>query len=223
MHSGHRRVAQRKGQKERQCVIPTGLISTCEHSCELQQVERLSSFTRGLLLARRRRRHRGSAHRPGCRGPHGGAQEASPQALAPLQYNEAITRADFKKRLEKAARGGLQPPGEIKSLRAGDILFEIRWAGIPVHERPPTGLEHHTTAEVRLIHAQPYDELGLCVLGLHAHEKAIIDGDAQATKRLQDYQIDLAEQLFYSGRSTCWGVQRRSQHESELPTRTPSS
>ncbi len=138
-------------------------------------------------------------------------------------YNEAITRADFKKRPEKAARGGLQPPGEIKSLRAGDILFEIRWAGIPVHERPPTGLEHHTTAEVRLIHAQPYDELGLCVLGLHAHEKAIIDGDAQATKRLQDYQIDLAEQLFYSGRSTCWGVQRRSQHESELPTRTPSS
>ena len=117
----------------------------------------------------------------------------------------------------------ISTPKEIKSLRAGDILFEIRWAGIPVHECPPTGPERHTTAEVRLIHAQPYDELGLCVLGLHAHEKAIIDGDAQATKRLQDDQIDLAEQRFSSGRSTCWGVQRRSQHGSELPTRTPSS
>lgn len=138
-------------------------------------------------------------------------------------FNERYTRTEFRKRLEKAACGDLQPPEEIKSLRAGDILFEIRWAGIPVHECPPTGSERHTTAEVRLIHAQPYDELGLCVLGLHAHEKAIIDGDAQATKRLQDYQIDLAEQLFSSGRSTCWGVQRRSQHGSELPTRTPSS
>ena len=135
---------------------------------------------------------------------------------------EALMAA-LKKRLETAARGELQPPKEIKSLRAGDILFEIRWAGIPVHECPPTGPERHTTAEVRLIHAQPYDELGLCVLGLHAHEKAIIDGDAQATKRLQDDQIDLAEQRFSSGRSTCWGVQRRSQHGSELPTRTPSS
>lgn len=135
--------------------------------------------------------------------------------------NERYTRTEFRKRLEKAARGDLQPPGEIKSLRAGDILFEIRWTGINVHERQPTGSERHTTAEVRLIHAQPYDELGLCVLGLHAHEKEIIDGDAQATKRLQDDQIDLAEQLFSSGRSTCWGVQRRSQHGSKLPTRTP--
>jgi len=152
------------------------------------------------LMAALKKRHR-------CRNP----------------FNERFTQAEFRKRLEKAACGDLQPPEEIKSLRAGDILFEIRWAGIPVHERPPTGPERYTTAEVRLIHAQPYDELGLCVLGLHAHEKAIIDGDAQATKRLQDYQIDLAEQLFSSGRSTCWGVRRRSQHGSELPTRTPSS
>ena len=139
------------------------------------------------------------------------------------RFHAKYTQAEFKKRLEKAARGDLQPPGEIKSLRAGDILFEIRWTGIPVHERPSAGPERLTTAEVRLIHAQPYDELGLCVLGLHAHKKEIIDGDAQATKRLQDDQIDLAEQRFYRGRSTCWGVQRRSQHESELPTRTPSS
>lgn len=139
------------------------------------------------------------------------------------RFHAKYTQAEFKKRLEKAARGDLQPPGEIKSLRAGDILFEIRWTGIPVHERPSAGPERLTTAEVRLIHAQPYAELGLCVLGLHAHKKEIIDGDAQATKRLQDDQIDLAEQRFYRGRSTCWGVQRRSQHESELPTRTPSS
>jgi len=128
------------------------------------------------------------------------------------RFHARYTRAEFEKRLEKAARGDLQPPGEIKSLRAGDILFEIRWTGIPVHERLPTGLERDTTAEVRLIHAQPYDELGLCVLGLHAHKKEIIDGDAQATKRLQDDQINHAEQRFYRGRSTCWGVQRRSQH-----------
>ncbi|WP_143233217.1 hypothetical protein [Actinomyces ruminis] len=124
-------------------------------------------------------------------------------------YNERLTRAMFKKRLEKAAQGKLRPPQELKSLRGADILFEIRWTDVNVHERPTDGPERHITVEVRLIHAQPYDALGLCILGLHAHEKTIIIDDEKATKDIQDGQIDIAERRLLSGRSECWGVTRR--------------
>nr|WP_300338189.1 hypothetical protein [Actinomyces sp.] len=138
-------------------------------------------------------------------------------------YNERLIRAEFKNTLLKAVEGKLQPPGEIKALRGGDILFEIRWTDINVHERPPAGPDRHTKSEVRLIHAQPYAELGLCVLGLHAHEKKIIPDDARATKNLQDDQIDIAERIFHSERSTHWGVQRREQHGHGLLTHSTKS
>lgn len=124
-------------------------------------------------------------------------------------YNERLTRAMFRKRLEKAAQGRLRPPYELKSLRGGDTLFEIRWNDVNIHERPTGGPERHTSVEVRLIHAQPYDDLGLCILGLHAHEKVIVEDDEEATKALQDDQIDIAAQRFLSGRNDCWGVTRR--------------
>lgn len=125
-------------------------------------------------------------------------------------FQESLIRAEFKKRLEKAARGELKPPEELKPLRSGGSLFEIRWQAIPVHEICPSGLHSHTKVGVRLIHAQPFDELGLCILGLHAHEKTIIEDDQAATKDTQDDQIDIAERLFASGYPTCWGVTRRT-------------
>ena len=128
-------------------------------------------------------------------------------------YQEAMIRASFKKRLEKAAQGKLRPPEELKSLRGGAALFEIRWRDIDVHEVNSSGIDSFAQAEVRLIHAQPFDQLGLCILGLHAHEKVIVNGDPVATKAAQDAEIDIAECRLTSGYSTHWGVERRTQHD----------
>jgi len=126
-------------------------------------------------------------------------------------YQEALIRAKFKKRLEKAAEGKLYPPEELKSLRGKDVLFEIRWSQgeISVNEVNRVGIP----VEVRLIHAQPYDQLGRCILGLHAHEKVIIEGDPAETKAAQDAEIDIAERRFISGYRTCWGVEQRTEHD----------
>ena len=128
-------------------------------------------------------------------------------------YQETMIRANFRKRLENAAEGKLRPPGELKSLRGGATLFEIRWRDINVREVNPLGNESYVQVEIRLIHAQPYDQLGLCILGLHAHEKVIVEGDPAATKAAQDAEIGIAESLLNSGYSTHWGVERRTQHD----------
>ena len=126
-------------------------------------------------------------------------------------YLEKMNRACFKKRLENAAQGKLYPPEELKSLRGNDVIFEIRWSQgeISVNEVNRVGIP----VEVRLIHAQPSDQLGLCILGLHAHEKVIIEGNPAATKAAQDAEIDIAECRLTSGYSTNWGVERRTQHD----------
>ena len=126
-------------------------------------------------------------------------------------YQETMIRANFRKRLENAAEGKLRPPGELKSLRGGATLFEIRWRDINVREVNPLGNDSYVQVEIRLIHAQPYDQLGLCILGLHAHEKVIIEGDPAATKAAQDAEIDIAEHLLISGYPTHWGVERRTE------------
>jgi len=125
-------------------------------------------------------------------------------------YLDQINRAHFKKRLQRAAKGKLYPPEELKSLRGDDVLFEIRWSQgeISVNEVNRVGIP----VEVRLIHAQP-ERLGRCILGLHAHEKVIIEGDSAATKAAQDAEIGIAESLLNSGYSTHWGVERRTQHD----------
>jgi hypothetical protein len=128
-------------------------------------------------------------------------------------YLDQINRAHFKKRLQRAAKGKLYPPEELKSLRGGVALFEIRWRDIDVREVNSSGIDSYAQVEVRLIHAQPFDQLGLCILGLHAHEKVIVEGDPAATKAAQDAEIGIAESLLNSGYSTCWGVERRTQHD----------
>ena len=108
-------------------------------------------------------------------------------------YLEKMNRACFKKRLEKAAQGELYPPEELKSLRGNDVLFEIRWSQgeISVNEVNRVGIP----VEVRLIHAQPSDQLGRCILGLHAHEKVIVNGDPVATKTLRLTKLSVASPL----------------------------
>lgn len=118
-------------------------------------------------------------------------------------HNIAMVKAEFRKRLEKAARGQLHPVDELKSLRSGrGSLYEIRWNHINVVD-DDNGKHVHSKTNARLIHAEP-NELGIAMLGLVAHEKR-----PGSPKQDQDDRIDEAERIFNAGLSTVWGVTKR--------------
>lgn len=121
-------------------------------------------------------------------------------------YNSAMVKAEFRKRLERASRGQLQPVDELKSLRGGrGFLYEIRWNDINVVDVYSDQKQVHSKTNARLIHAEP-NELGIAMLGLVVHEKR-----RGGTKRDQDDAIDEAERIFNAGLPTVWGVTKRSQ------------
>ena len=115
-----------------------------------------------------------------------------------------MAKAEFRKRLEKAAAGTLVPVDEIKPVGDGLCsLFEIRWSGIQVTDVEPDGRQSFSTIQMRLLHAEPSD-IGIDAVGLHAHEKVIVEGDPQMTRQLQDDQIATAENRFRSECSDGW-------------------
>ncbi|GAA1490490.1 hypothetical protein [Brachybacterium sacelli] len=124
--------------------------------------------------------------------------------------NTALVKAGFKKRIEKAARGELEPPEELKPLGNGRLpLYEIRWSAIHVRERPEDGSpERFFDVEVRLIHGEPH-ELSLSFIGLHAHEKQYWGTDDEI-KRAQDVEIDTAASIYVEAAPRHWGVKRRT-------------
>jgi len=67
------------------------------------------------------------------------------------------------------------------------------------------GTYAHADILLRMIFAEP-PELGDAALGLHAHEKIVVDGDEQDTKHLQDMEIDHAARLYEEGEERYWGV-----------------
>lgn len=125
-------------------------------------------------------------------------------------HSAALVRAVFKKRLQKATRGELRPPGELKSVGSGrPTLYEIRWSGIAVRERDDAGgPDAYFDVEVRLLHGEP-DELGLCFLGLHAHEKQYWGSDDEI-KAAQDAEIEVARNRYLIGETSSWGVSKRT-------------
>lgn len=121
-------------------------------------------------------------------------------------YKERLDRAEFRKRLERACRGQLRHPDDVKSLRGGmRHLFELRWVGfnITVLTNEPGRIDHRTT-DVRLITSEP-PVLGMSFLGLCAHEKPHDD----TAKALQDDAIDEAERIYDAGLPTQWGLRQR--------------
>lgn len=125
-------------------------------------------------------------------------------------FNTPLVKAEFRKRIEKATRGELEPPGELKLLGDGRLpLYEIRWSGIKVRERPEDGgPERFFDVEVRLLHGEP-DELGLCFIGLHAHEKQYWGTDDEI-KEAQDAEIGTAANVYLEAAPRQWGVRRRT-------------
>lgn len=125
-------------------------------------------------------------------------------------YNAPLVKAQFKNRIQKAARGDLEPPDELKPVSNGRLpLYEIRWSGISVHERSEDGgPDNYFDVEARLLHGEP-DELGVCFIGLHAHEKQY-RGTPAEIKQAQNAQIETAANLYLAARPRQWGVTRRT-------------
>ncbi len=105
-------------------------------------------------------------------------------------YASIMLEREFRHRLAAASRGELEPLDHVKSLDhpLAAEMFEIRWQHVPVTEATVDGGVRHRDVRVRLLHAEPA-ALGVVAIGLHAHEKVVVDGDARATRDVQDAEI----------------------------------
>lgn len=122
-------------------------------------------------------------------------------------YVERMVRAEFKDRLEVAARGCLEPITQVKSMDEYPMIamFEIRWSGVTVRGRvPETMKERSVEVEMRLYYVE-LGEFGLAVLGCHVHEKAL-DGVSHWIRDEQDFEIEQAVQRYAEGLPHSWDV-----------------
>lgn len=122
-------------------------------------------------------------------------------------WARAAVEEEFKKRLQRAARGQLRPVDEVKVIdprpSMPDGLFEIRWKDVRVLElvEAPSAqgkLQRERKVHVRLIEWEPLADIA--AVGLHVHEKEIVKGDKVATRRLQDAEIDVALSHLFENR-----------------------
>lgn len=125
--------------------------------------------------------------------------------LNPIQ--EADFEAQIEDRLSLAQDGELIPVDHVKTIRRKPAIemFEIRWTDVSVNRRDRvSGLVAQEIAHVRLY----YIEEGFnWVVGVHIHEKVIIEEDEQATLDLQDVEIDEAIHFVEDHRDGWWGVE----------------
>ena len=78
-----------------------------------------------------------------------------------------------------------------------------------VAQKTDDGTYAHTYILLRMIFAEP-PELGDAALGLHVHEKIVIEGNEQETRDLQDMEIDHAARLYEERKECHWGVGLRN-------------
>lgn len=118
----------------------------------------------------------------------------------------AHAKGSFRSRLKRLTRGELEPIEEVRALkRPRSSLFEVRWQNVRCRTKTDDDTYTHTDILLRMIFAEP-PELGNAALGLHAHEKIVVEGDEQDTRHLQDIEIDHAERLYKEGEEHYWGV-----------------
>lgn len=121
-------------------------------------------------------------------------------------WARASVRAEFRDRLETAMRGELVPIDQVKTLRFGpDVdMFEIRWQDVAVTDLDDQRHQVFHTVQVRLYYAEP-PGIGMCVVGLHAHEKQT-DGSDEDISRAQDAEIFEATCRYGDGICNKWGI-----------------
>ena len=122
-------------------------------------------------------------------------------------YNRATARAACKKRLERAARGELEPVDEVKGVDEENPvpLYEIRWQNVAVTDQSPDdpSQQIHSEVQVRMYHSEP-DVLPHHFIGHHVHEKNVADG--VDVYQLQDDEIAVARRKYDAGEATTWGI-----------------
>lgn len=123
-------------------------------------------------------------------------------------YAKSIVRAEFRKRIEKAERGELQPVDEVKPVDVSHPppLYEIRWQDIAVTTRESDGTQSFGEALVRMYHSEPTSRTGHFV-GHHAHEKDVTVADVNAAQQLE---IAKAIVHYKAGESSKWGIAAES-------------
>lgn len=125
-------------------------------------------------------------------------------------YAAEICEAEIEDRLELAERGGLKPVEHVKRIqRSPEVdMFEIRWNHIMVMEQDRVSGEYQDVkALIRLYY---FEQGEPWVVGLHLHEKVIVDGDEAETSRLQNVEIDQARECFEQCRESRWGLDELS-------------
>lgn len=124
-------------------------------------------------------------------------------------HQRMYLRTLFRRRIEMATKGELNPPDELKGV-AQNIpqtrFFEIRWADIAVLEKDPSQPSGRRSVklQMRLYYAEP-EWVGLVLLGLHCHEKSTSGNKAQV-RAAQDEEIRKAIELYSSNVECRWGV-----------------
>lgn len=121
-------------------------------------------------------------------------------------YQRANCQVAFEDRLNVARRGRLTPGDHVKTIQQDPTIdmFEIRWADLAVTPQDPvTGLYgKEVTLQMRLY----YVEVGEpWVVGLHCHEKKILESD-EATRSEQDDHIRKAASYHEACADRFWGV-----------------
>ncbi len=119
-------------------------------------------------------------------------------------YAAGMARSEFKKRIEKAQRGELQPVDEVKpvDVKNPPPLYEIRWTGISVTEREGDGTQSHSTAQVRMYHSEP-SAVPDHFVGHHVHEKRL---DVKDVNGEQQKEIRAAINWYAHGEPSNWGI-----------------
>lgn len=117
-------------------------------------------------------------------------------------YAERTARAEFRGLLRAAEEGRLTPIDHVKRISFEPLidLFEIRWR-VGITERNADRVRHGK-ASVRLYIVE-HGDLGLCVVGLHCHEKDTRAADVTAA---QNAEIVKAIQLYAQGLIDRWGI-----------------
>lgn len=112
--------------------------------------------------------------------------------------------------LRRAMQGQLAPIDEVQFLQRSrpHRLFEIRLSvDAPNIKKVMGKVVDHRVEEVliRIYHAEE-SNLPRDVLGVHLHRKEVVEGNDEATRDLQNQEIDLALGILDRGRDERWNL-----------------
>lgn len=127
------------------------------------------------------------------------------------EYLEELNAAAFEDHLELATKGRLQPGAHVKEVRRHPEvdLYEIRWDGIAVQGQDIVSGLYREPEEV-LVRLYYIETGEAWVVGLHGHEKAILESEEE-TNRVQDAEIDRAAEIARANADKWWGVPELAQ------------